>query len=498
MRGRIILARALATALVALPVVPLTVRAQPLPAVTAPAPVAAPTPSMTPIPYPAYGTPAPDVAAQRERAGIPASVTLEQAIDIAVAQSPAFASQRAQYRAIAARYGAEKGALFPNVSGSAGITRNYGSLGNGSASGSGFGGGGAPGSSATSNVATTEDARATITQLIYDGGRVIAGIRTAKEADIAGRDTLVRQLQTLAFNVATAYYGILQADATVNADALIVRQFETQERNVSAQIRAGSAARSDLAAAQFQTAQARGALIAAQGAAIGAQSTFATTLGLDADTAVTPQALGAHPAQVKTFGYDQSLAQALELRPDYLAALHTVESSKENVRFAKLARFPVLNASASTGTSRTLIQAPPIATSFQSSSSLGATISIPIYDQGLTNYNVALAASQLDQANAALTSTKLTVESDVRGALANLVSARASLQQTQAEVNSAQVNVQATTARYHVGAATITDIVTAQANYATAERDYINALYTERLAEERYTYALGTSDLKLP
>ncbi|HET9030636.1 MAG TPA: TolC family protein, partial [Candidatus Aquilonibacter sp.] len=130
-------------------------------------------------------------------------------------------------------------------------------------------------------------------------------------------------------------------------------------------------------------------------------------------------------------------------------------------------------------------------------SSIGATISIPIYDQGLTNYNVAVAASQLDQANAALQATKLTVQSDVRSALATVISARAALVQGQAELSSATVNLQASQARYHVGAATITDVVTAQALYAQAQRDYVNVLYAERVAEERYTYALGASDLKL-
>ncbi len=491
---RTMIARTLVFALGAACALPVHVDAQTSSAgaapVTAPTPVPMVNPSMTPIPYPAYGTPAPDVAAQKQHSGVPPTISLEQAIDIAVVQSPAFASQRAQYRAIYAKYGAEKGALFPSVSGSAGITRNYGSNGNGNSGGGGNLGG--------STMITTENARVNLTQLIYDGGRVIAGIHSAKESDIAGKDTLVRQLQTLAYNVATAYYGVLQANATVSADALLVRQFETQEKNTTAQIRAGAAARSDLAAAQFQTAQARGALISAQGAAIAAQSTFATTLGLDADTAVTPQPLSSNPPQVKTFTYDQSLAQALTLRPDYLAAIHTVDSSEANLRFAKLARFPSISANASDGTSRTLLNSPPVATPYSATGSIGATITIPIYDQGLTNYNVALAASQLDQANAALQSTKLTVESDVRGALANLVSARASLTQTQAELNSAQVTFEATQARYHVGAATITDIVTAQANYATAERDYVNALYNERTAEERYTYAMGTSDLKLP
>jgi outer membrane protein TolC len=85
----------------------------------------------------------------------------------------------------------------------------------------------------------------------------------------------------------------------------------------------------------------------------------------------------------------------------------------------------------------------------------------------------------------------------VRGALAGLISARASLTQATAEQQSAQVTLNATQARYKVGAATITDTITAEANFATAQRDYVNAVYSERLAEEKYTFALGSSDLKL-
>jgi outer membrane protein len=411
-------------------------------------------------------------------------LSLTQAIDIGVAQSPAFASQRAQYRAIAAKYGAEKGALLPNVSGNASVSRGYGGAQTRTTT--------PPPGISPGAPFTTISGTVTLTQLIYDGGRVIAGLRTAKESDIAGRDTLIRELQTLAFNIAQAYYGVLQADATVSSDASLVRQFESQENSVSAQIRTGAAARSDLAAAQFQTAQARGALITAQGAVITAQSTFATTLGLDADTLVTPQMTAGTP--VKTLSYAQSLKEALATRPDYVAAEHTVESSKENLRFAKLARFPVLNLNASAGYSGSLPAATPRLNSAQS---LGASLSIPIYDQGLTNFNVAVAASQLDQSNAALITTKLTVESDVRGALANLISARAALVQAQAELQSGQVNSQAVQARYRVGAATITDLVTAEATLATAQRDDVSAIYNERIAEERYSFALGTSDLKL-
>lgn len=489
---RLFMARSLSVALALGLCAPLTVAAQTSQApITVPTPAPMPTTSGTPIPYPAYGSPAPDVAQQQQKPGVPVSVTLNQAIDIAVVQSPAFASERAVYNAIAAKYGAEKSALLPGVSAQAAATKSYGTLGTGGQSTN-------PSATAAPAVQTQESATINIQQLIFDGGRTIAAIRSAKESDVAGRDTLLRQLQQLAFNVATAYYTLLEDNASVQSDNALVREFEINEQFVTAQIRTGAAPRSDLAAAQFQTAQARGALITAQGQAIAAEATFATTLGLDADTAISPQLLGTSPAQMRVLGYQQSLNEALKLRPDFISAEHTVESDKENLRFAKLARFPSLTASGSVGKERNLITGEGAAVlPYSNPQSLGATLSIPIFDQGQTNLAVAQAASQLDQGIAALTQQRLQVQSDVRGGLANLVSARAALVQAQAEVTSSTVTLQATQAQYKVGATTITAIVTAEANLATAQRDYVAALYGERLAEQQYTFALGAGDLTL-
>ncbi|MHB8147146.1 MAG: TolC family protein [Vulcanimicrobiaceae bacterium] len=470
----------------ALGLAPWRVAAQSASPIEAPTPVPTPVVATTPLPYPAYGRPAPDIAHQQPAANVPASISIAQAVAIAVMGSPTFAAERAQYRAIAAKYSSEKEAILPSISGSASVSRSFGGT---RVTQTGSGSSTTPGGNFT-----TIGGQLQLQQLIFDGGRVIAAIRTAKESDIAGRDTLVRQLQTLAYTVAQNYYSVLQSNATVNADASLVRQFETQENAVRQRIRLGAAARSDLAAAQFQTAQARGALITAQGAAIGAQATFATSLGLNANALVNPQALSSGNGP-KVLTYAQALKEALALRPDYLSAEHAVDSASQNVRYAKLGRFPTITASASTGYSEALPSAKPKLIPNQS---LGATMSIPIFDQGLTNYNVAVAQSQLDQATAGLLGVRLTVESDVRGALANLISARAALSQAQAELQSAQVNQQATQAKYKVGDATITDIVTAEANLATAQRDDIAAIYNERLSEERYTYAMGTSDLTLP
>ncbi|HZZ01006.1 MAG TPA: TolC family protein, partial [Candidatus Baltobacteraceae bacterium] len=424
-----------------------------------PSPQPTPTPNTSPVPYPAYGSPAPDVQALTAKPGVPAVVSLQQAEKISVALSPVFASQNAAWAAIHAKYTSEQQALFPGVSGNATIGKQYSNGTN-----SGLGNNGVSSSSATpvpgrltQSTSASESVGISVTQLIYDGGRVIAAIHSAKSSDMAGRSTLLRQLETLQINVASAYYTVLSDNATVAADVQLVREFETNENAVRAQIRNGAAARSDLAGAQFQTAQARGQLVTAQGAAIGAQAAFATGLGLDADAQVVPQQISSETTAA-TPSYAGALKRALLLRPDYLSAEYTVVAAQENLRYAKLARFPVLSAGASDTVSRNFDNTwingggfgpsnpngPIGSNGYDNTKQVGLSLSIPIYDQGLTNYNVAVAASQLDQSKDSLQLTKLTVESDVRTSLANLISARANLVQALSAKQSAQVSLDAT------------------------------------------------------
>jgi outer membrane protein len=468
-------------------------QSQPPGQVILPTPQPMPTQGGTPIPYPAYGTPAPDVAHLTQRSGVPTSVSLQQATKIAVALSPVFESQNAQWASIHAKYTSEKQALYPGVTANGTIGRGYSNAGlrinsNVILPSS------TPGTGVSGNSTTdSESVSITVQQLVFDGGRTIAAIHSAKSADYAGRSTLIRDLETLSLNVANAYYGVLQANATVVADAQLVKEFEVNELSVIAQIRNGAAARSDLAGAQFQTAQARGNLVTAQGQAISAQATFATTMGLDADALVAPKPLGEQP-QLPNPTYAGSLKRAFLLRPDYIAAEYTVESDKEGLRFAKLARFPILSAAVEDQISRSF---GPLTQSFQNQKTVGLNLAIPIYDQGQTNFNIAVAAATLDQAVAALNQSKLQVESDVRSALASLISARALLVQTNAELTAARVSLDATQAQYRVGATTIINVVTAEANLSTAQSDQIKALYGVQTAQQNYLFATGVSDLQL-
>src|SRR5580700_8713772 len=127
---------------------------QGVPGIIMPSPLPEPTISGTPIPYPAYGTPAPDVEALKPKKGVPQSISLPDAIKIGVALSPTFALQNAQWAAIHARYTSSVQAYYPGVSANATIGNAYSNGTTSSASGGGGSPSPSPGPAAFGGLAT--------------------------------------------------------------------------------------------------------------------------------------------------------------------------------------------------------------------------------------------------------------------------------------------------------------------------------------------------------
>src|SRR5580693_46241 len=98
---------------------------QVVPGIAMPSPMPQPTVSGTPIPYPAYGTPAPDVSQLTPKKGVPQSISLADAVRIGVALSPTFATQNAQWAAIHAKYAASVQAYYPGLSATAQTGKSY-------------------------------------------------------------------------------------------------------------------------------------------------------------------------------------------------------------------------------------------------------------------------------------------------------------------------------------------------------------------------------------
>jgi outer membrane protein len=403
-------------------------------------------------------------------AGQPQSVrrlTLDQALALAAATSPVLDSERAAYRVIRVGVAQAAEGFTPSLALNA------------------TGAGGASGQKQVSLG---------LQQLLFDGGRVLEGIRAARSGEQSAAYVYQRQLQTLSLNVAQAYYGALQAQSQVALAQEIVKQNQLQERLVAAQIRAGTAARIDLATARIPTTQARVALVRAQGAQTAALAAFAGVLGLNADAAVEPAedpsgaSVSLLPSGTPT-DFSAAAARALSMRPDYHAAQALVESAHDNVRSHRLGQFPSLSLVANGG-----YQNSGLPIGFQGSAQAGISLDIPILDRTDTLVQTQLAQAQEEQAQAQLASTQLAVQVDVRQSLAGVTAAQSALTQVDTELAEARDVLQATQRQYTAGQTTLPLLLNAQAQLSSAETDRVTALYVLRQAEQTYLYALGQND----
>ncbi len=470
--------------------------ASPLPApsiapLAIPSPISSLPPASQPLtlPYPAYGTPVPGVNRGVPAADIPLVVSLDQAVAIGFARSPILASARATIEIDTAPVNLAKTAVLPNIAGTASTGRTY------RQSGTVTTGGTSTIANATAPDVTNNSANVALRQLIYDGGKVSAQLRAAKATQGSAISTYKRQLQTVAFNVANAYYSALEAQRAVQIANETVKLNQVNADLVAAQIQAGTTARSDLLTAQLPVAQARVALVRNQGLELSAQAAFVNAMGLDANTYVLPQddgnvLAGASGApQVAVPNYQTAIARAYMLRPDFAAQQYSVASNEASLKAARLGLFPNLNGTGSYG----IASSSPDGGAYRNTGAIALALTIPIFDQGITHAQVELAKGQLDASTAALETAREGIQLNVKQTLVSLVSAGAAFTQTQAELDNAREVLQATQAQYAAGVTTLPLLLNAQVGLTQALVDQVNAVYTLRQAESAFLFAEGAN-----
>ena len=404
-------------------------------------------------------------------------VTLAQAIAIAAARSPTLQIAADTYRLTRANVDLSKTPYQPNVVGT--LSAIHGS------------------SNAAAQAPSEDLAGVGVTQLVYDGGHVLAQIRAARASEAAGAGTLARSAQQLSYTVGQTYYNALEARAAVRLASRIVAQDRAQEDLIRAQIDAGIASHVDLATAQIPTAQALVQVARAQGQNIAAVAAFDNAMGLHADAGVEPvdDATGEAGRTLipgEPVEYDAALAQALAHRPDYQSAQHAVVAAGDALRAARTLAAPQVSLVANAG----VVEFPGNQLGTPANNYVSASMTLPLYDQGVKNAQTESAAIQVDLETATLTQTELGIELDVRQAFGILGGAHEAVVQAQAELKTAQEVLTDTQVQYRAGITNLALLLNAQSGLTQAETDRLSAVFALRQAEQSYLYALG--DVALP
>lgn len=412
---------------------------------------------------------------------VPTTLTLSQAEEIALASSPALALARATVAQQQAGIGIAVSGELPSIDAAGSYSRSATTtrvlVPNGTG---GF-------TTVTQPSIFSSNAGAlSLKQLIVDGGRVNAEVQAARYSTDSAKLTLLRDIQTILLTVAQQYYAALQARHQLQAAQQSLSVARVQYQLVQAQYRAGVASKADVLTALLPVAQAEVTVASAQNGEAENVASLLATMGLPATLPVTLQ--DDTSISATSLNLDDAIGSGLSQRTDLSAAKASVISAQANVRAAKLQVFPNLGATASTGTASTNSAGGDYAANW----SVGATLSFPIYSGGLIKSTVDQAQAIEAQAQANYATTQLNVYLNVKQSYLSLLTAGASLNAAKAALDQARVLLDVTNAQYKAGVTTLPLLLNAQSQLTTAQSNYVQALYSYKVAQQSLLYAEGT------
>jgi outer membrane protein len=408
------------------------------------------------------------------------SLSLEQAISLAIENNLETLLSKEREREALGFQKESLAALLPNVSGTAyqaSITENLAALG--------FTPGRFPGFTSTFiGPFKNFDARVRLEQNIfslsalrnYQAGR--AGVRAAQmEEDLAR--------EQVATATALAYLQSLRADRSVAAAQANVALAQELLKLAQDQRDAGIATSVDVTRAETRLAQEEARLSAAQTDAEEARLQLQRMVGLPLESSFTLTDVLRFTIETLP-AVETAVASAQDTRAEVRVALADVTVNDYEKRAAQAEQLPSLEFMGDYGVSGIT----PV-TSALPTRRYALQLNVPIFNGGLTRGRIQVASSRQNQAELELASIRGQVEEDVRLAYSGLRTTADTVRATDLAVTLAQRELEMARDRFRAGLGDNIELVTAQTTLANARFDQVTALAVYNGARLNLAAALG-------
>ncbi|MGP0063947.1 MAG: TolC family protein [Isosphaeraceae bacterium] len=335
------------------------------------------------------------------------------------------------------------------------------------------------------NIGTSfELAELKVQWLLLDFGRRLGRYEQARLAsDIAGLQT-ERAYQTVANEVAVAYYNLLRSQALRRTAQDALRRAEEGLADARKREREGVVEREIVLRSEVQSAENRQQLHAATEAEFVALAGLNLAIGLKGGEPVRV----AEPPEVPPLATSLAdcLQTAVRSRREFAVVQRTVEIAVEGGRVARAEFAPKVIADG------TLFN-------FQQQSLDGHVdfrlgfirLDWTLFEGGRRIAATRVADSQVRQAMAQAESISDNIAFQVNEAYRSAVTSWVGIDDARPAVDQASENYRLVKLRLREGAATPTEIADAQASLTRAQQNYLNARYSYLIAMDRLEYAMG-------
>lgn len=327
-----------------------------------------------------------------------------------------------------------------------------------------------------------------IQQSIFDGFQTENNVRAAEARVRAAHESLRNTEQNVLFNAVAAYMDVIRDRRIAAFRQRNLEFLAEQVRAAESRFEVGEGTRTDVAQAQASRSAAEAQLAAARAQVQVSEATYR-------------QLIGENPGQLQATGPAASLLPAsmqaaidvaAHQHPAIIATQHLVDASSFVVKAAEGALLPQLNAQASV---QSQVRRGPdtsglpgvgmgTSTTTTNSATVGLNLTVPIYSGGRTSAQIRQSKEQLGQARIEVDVSRSQVLQAVTSAWTQYIAARETTAASRLVVSAAELALSGVTEERNVGQRTTLDVLNAQAdvinaqiNLASSERDVVVASY---------------------
>ncbi len=316
------------------------------------------------------------------------------------------------------------------------------------------------------------DAGLKVQQPIWDFGRTGASIQKAKSDIATSKDNLESAKNTLAYQVAQVYFGIVFLNKSLDVQQEQIKLLEANEKLISDKIKNGDGLKFDLLSTQVKKNSAQNRLIDLQTQLkkqydllnmVTANSTYDYITAKEADGSLF---------KADVVSADNNLD--LKVLNDKLA------TSTWDVKIAKRGWLPQMVANFSAGYKNGFV---PEINKLLFNYNAGVGLNIPIFSSARPNFQTKIAKINLQASTYALEAQKLSLNKDIAQAKNDVEATQSKLKNYELQIEQANEAVSLANSRYRGGVITTLELLTAQTNMQDAQLGKIQLEYNLLLSK---------------
>jgi outer membrane protein TolC len=331
------------------------------------------------------------------------------------------------------------------------------------------------------------DVRANVTQSLADLTR-LHNYRSAKETARGATLNALDSRELIVLAVAGAYLQVIARQSRVDTARAQIATAQSSYTQAVDRNKSGLNAHIDVNRSQVELQVQQQRLNSLLNDLAKDKIAFARLIGLPQSQPVLLTEARPFDPQEKVPGLNETISLAWEQRPDVRAAAAQVAAAEEARRAASSEYLPTLSVAADYG----VIGVNPAQA--HGTFSVTGTLRVPIYRSGRIDADIERAGAALAQRRAELQDIKGRAEQEVRNAMLDLDTATEQIRLAESNRALAGETVEQSGDRFRAGLADTVEVVQAQESLATAEQDYISAMYSYQLARVRLARATGTAE----